>query len=314
MKIACIGNAVFDYTVSSNKDIIIGERNSYDNSFTNVGGPASTAASVITKFGSEVDFYGRIGNDIYGKYIYDKMLAEKINLNHLVVTGEIDTPFSFVTLNRLTGTRTIQTVRSKGEYDNPVIGFNDLKNDYDYILTDGKYAEDTRNLMEKNPQAFTVIDAGRINESVLNLCNIVDFIICSEDFAEGITKIKFNESYDNCVLVYNKMKELYKDAKGIVITIGKNGYICEKNNEVIINPAFKSGLPVVDTNGAGDIFHGAFTYAIANGYDYHDALDFANTTASLSVSKIGGRDSCPSLEEVENALNNSNHLVKKYHL
>ena len=312
MKIACIGNAVFDYSVSSDKDIIIDERNSYEDAFMNVGGPASTAASVITKFGSKVDFYGRVGNDLYGNYICNKMQQENINLNHLVVSDEIKTPFSFVTLNTKTGTRTIQTVRSRIEYNNPYIGFDDIENNYDYILTDGKYAKDTFALILKNLQAVTIIDAGRVNDEVLKLCSIVDYIICSQDFAEKVTNISINGEYENNVLVFNKMKEIFNNAKGITITVGKRGYICEKNGEVIVNPSYNSGLPVVDTNGAGDIFHGAFTYAIANGYDYYDALEFANITASLSVSKIGGRDSCPNLWEIENVLNKKNNQNKQF--
>ena len=84
-----------------------------------------------------------------------------------------------------------------------------------------------------------------------------------------------------------------------MITIGERGYIYERDNEVLINPAYQSGLPAIDTNCAGDIFHGAFTYAFANGYDYYDALEFANITASLSTTRKGGRSSCPEKEEVE---------------
>lgn len=314
MKIACIGNVVYDFTVSSNKFIVEGIRNSFEDAVLNVGGPASNAASVIAKFGGQVDFYGRIGNDENGKYIYKKMALENINLEHLNICDSIMTPFSFVLLNTSESTRTICTVRSQSDYDNPTIGNVHYEQDYDYILTDGKYVEDSLNLIRLNPTAKKIIDAGRANESVLKVCDNVDYIICSEDFANEVTSSEINDDYDNNVMIYNKMKERFKNATGIVITIGKRGYICEKDNQVIINSSYTSGLPVVDTNGAGDIFHGAFTYAISHGYDYYEALEFANVTASLSVSKIGGRDSCPELEEVELRLNHSyetKKLIKK---
>ena len=98
------------------------------------------------------------------------------------------------------------------------------------------------------------------------------------------------------------MREIFKDAKGITITVGDRGYICEKDGQVITNPAYDSGMKVVDTNAAGDIFHGAFTYALANGYDYYEGLEFANVTASLSTTKSGGRKSIPEYEEVLNHL------------
>ena len=312
MKIACIGNAVLDHYFSGTGNLIIDGRRNFDKSYLNVGGPSSTAASVIARFGNEVDFYGRVGNDMFGKMVYQKMNDEKINLNHLAISNEVETPCSCVIINRENKTRTIAIYRSKAEYNNPYIGFNNLESDYDYILTDGKYAEDTIELIKKNPQAVTIIDAGRINPGVLKLCNIVDYIICSGDFANGVTQMEITDDYEGNVILFNRMKQIFKNPKGITITIGGNGYICEKDNKVVINPCYKSGLPVVDTNGAGDIFHGAFTYAMANNYEYHDALEFANTTASLSVTKEGGRDSCPNFYEVEEVLNRKNYqYVKK---
>lgn len=312
MKIACIGNAVLDHYLSGERDLIIDERVNFDKSYQNIGGPASTAASVITRFGSDVDFYGRVGNDMFGDLVCQKMASENINLEHLVRSSDVDTPCSEVIINTKTTTRTIAVYRSKVEYNNPYIGFNNIESDYDYILTDGKYAQDSIELIMKNPQATTIIDAGRINQGVINLCGVVDYIICSEDFANGVTGMKINDNYQNNVLVFERMKQLFPNARGITITVGSKGYICEKDGEVVANPCYDSGLPVVETNGAGDIYHGAFTYAIANDYSYHDALEFANTTASLSVTRIGGRDSCPNLEEVEEVLNRKNNqYVKK---
>ena len=309
MRIACIGNAVYDFTVSSNEYIKKGVRTSFYDPIYSVGGPASNAAAVIAKFIAEdstvvnldVDFYGRIGNDAFGKYIYEKMLSENINLNHLIVSNNVMTPFSFVILNPKEASRTILTVRSNVDYDNPTVEQENFETGYDYILTDGKYVEDTIKLIEANPQAKTVIDAGRVNSGVLKLCKKVNYIICSEEFAEEVTESKFGDNYENIKEVYSKLHAMFPNATGITITIGKEGYIFNKG-EVIVNPAHIPEQPVIDTNGAGDIFHGAFTYAIAVGYDYYKALEFSNITASLSTTKTGGRDSCPSLYEVKDAM------------
>lgn len=310
MRIACIGNAVYDITVSSNKPLVEGVRNSFSGAGFTAGGPASNAASVIARYGSPVDFYGRVGNDLNGQYVYNKMQSENINLEHLYVSNEVMTPFSFVILNTSADTRTICTVRDEIDYGTPKIGNVQYETGYDYILTDGKYVEETIKLIEKNPNAKTVIDAGRANEGVITLCRLVNYIICSEDFANEVTGCVINDDYENNRMIYEKMKTLFPKA-AITITIGSRGQIIEKDGEVIINPAYNSGKPIVDTNAAGDIFHGAFTYAMANGYDYYEALDFAGTTASLSITKPGGRDSIPELEEVTQALNRGTGYVKK---
>ena len=302
MKIASFGNSTFDYTVSSDKFIVEDERNSFDSFSATPGGPACNAASVIARFGNPVDFYGRLGNDVYGQFVSNKLREESIDIKHLKYSDSISTPFSFIIINTTNGTRTINTVRSKLDYVGSRVEDFEYDTDYDFILTDGKYALDSIEFINNNPNAISIIDAGRVNEGVVAVCKCVDYIICSEDFANGVTKRKLNDDSENNTNIFRQMQTLFPEAKGIAITVGAKGYICEKDGEVVTLPAYITDLPVVDTNAAGDIFHGAFTYALANGYDYHGSLEFANVTASLSTTKSGGRYSCPSLEEVESAL------------
>ena len=283
MKIACMGNTAYDCTVSGDTFLMEGVRNSFDNAIFSVGGPTSNAASVLAKFGNYVDFYGQIGNDENGKKVYKEMYRENINLNHLNISNDVITPFSFVIINTSDSTRTICSVRSKSDFKQAKIQTIEYENDYDFILTDGKYVQDAINLIEKNPQAISIIDAGRVIEGILNLCNRVNYIICSEDFANEVTGEIIDDNYVNNVRIFRKMQSLFPKAKEIAITIGKRGYICEKNSEVIIMPSYDSGLKAIDTNCAGDIFHGAFTHALAQGNSYHESLEFANVTASLST-------------------------------
>lgn len=311
MKGASIGNSVVDNTVVSNKFIIEDERNSFLKSTTTPGGPACNAASVIKKFGTDIDFYGQVGNDIYGNYIKEQLEKEKINIKHLNFSDSIITPYSFIIINTTEKTRTINTVRDEIDYLNPSIENFKYETDYDFIITDGKYSKESIELIKNNPKAFSVVDAGRVNDGVIEVCKNVNYIICSEDFAKAITKSEFNDDLYNNTKNFKLMKELFSKAFGIAVTVGKRGYICEKDSSVVTIPAYNTTSPVIDTNAAGDIFHGAFTYAMANGYDYYDSLEFANITASISTTKSGGRYSCPTLEEVEKILEETKRFVKK---
>ena len=309
MKIACIGNVVYDCTVTGDSYPKEGTKSSYYGAKYNTGGPASTAASVIAKYGTAVDFYGQVGNDITGTFVSNQMDTEGINLNHLGKSDKVMTPQGFIIINTSEDSRTIISIRTEIDFTDPKIYDASYETGYDYILTDGKYPVETLKLMRANPKAVTIIDAGRPEKKILELCEFMDYIICSEEFANAVTGGKINDNYDNNARIYYALKRLYPKAKGITITIGKNGYICEEDSFATIKPSYDSGIKTVDTNGAGDIYHGAFTYALANDYDYLDALEFANVTASLSTTKPGGRNSVPSLEEVEKALSGR---VKKY--
>ena len=70
--------------------------------------------------------------------------------------------------------------------------------------------------------------------ATINECkqNQVDYIICSQEFAEGITGLFLNQRYNNDSFIYQKLRERFPNAKGITITVGKHGYICEKDDVV----------------------------------------------------------------------------------
>lgn len=314
MKIAVIGNITDDLTVSKNSFIKEGGRVSFfeDEINKNVGGPASNAASVINKFNNGkhiIEFYGQIGNDTNGNYVKEELLKEGTNFKHINISDKVMTPYSFIIINKKENTRTICSIRTRSDYTNSQIENITYDTNYDIILTDGKYINNSIELIKKNPQAISIIDAGRVNDGILKLCQYINYIICSEDFASEVTKIEMG-NVKNDYLAYRKMQEIFKNAKGIAITVGARGYICEENNHVVNYPAFKTEKKVIDTNAAGDIYHGAFTYALASNYSYQDSLKFANITASLSTTKVGGRKSIPELEEVLNHLNNVNEKTK----
>ena len=226
-------------------------------------------------------------------------------MGHVNKSNEIMTPQGFILITK--EKRTISSLRSPKDLNNPTIDNIRYGMDYDFILTDGKYAEESINLIKLNPKAISVIDAGRYNSGVLKLCKYIDYIICSEEFANKFTGRKINGNHENDANIYRELQSYYPNAKGIVITVGARGYICEKDNIVVNFPAYEPEYPTIDTNGAGDIFHGAFMHAIANNYDYYDSLEFANITAAISTTRRGGRKSCPELSEVEEILHS-----KKY--
>ena len=53
----------------------------------------------------------------------------------------------------------------------------------------------------------------------------------------------------------------------------------------------------VDTTGAGDVFHGAFAYALFQDWTVWRCLEFANVAAALSCTRLGARSGIPRLDE-----------------
>lgn len=84
----------------------------------------------------------------------------------------------------------------------------------------------------------------------------------------------------------------------VVVTAGAEGcYALDRISEGMYHiPAFP--VTVVDTNAAGDVFHGAYVTAIAEGQTLREALLFASAAAAIKCTRAGGRLGAPARREV----------------
>ena len=65
-------------------------------------------------------------------------------------------------------------------------------------------------------------------------------------------------------------------------------------------PGFE--VPVADTLGAGDLWHGAFALALAEGQSEREGVRFANAVAAIKCTVFGGRTGCPDRQATEEFL------------
>jgi sulfofructose kinase len=84
------------------------------------------------------------------------------------------------------------------------------------------------------------------------------------------------------------------------VTLGDSGTIYMSDGELRKVAAHE--VRVSDTLGAGDVWHGAFTLALAEGRSTNNAMTFASAAAALKVQNGGGRAGCPTRENVEDLL------------
>jgi sugar/nucleoside kinase (ribokinase family) len=83
----------------------------------------------------------------------------------------------------------------------------------------------------------------------------------------------------------------------LCVTLGARGALMLVGSEVIREEGIE--VKTVDTTGAGDIFRGAFIYALLRGDGPQEILRFANAAAALSCTRLGAMHSVPTLEEIE---------------
>mgnify|MGYP001285172784 CR=1 FL=1 len=120
----------------------------------------------------------------------------------------------------------------------------------------------------------------------------MDLLFCNEEEAINFTGSSTIE----------QATEALKDhARSFVITRGAEGSLVYDGEQTTYVPGVKA--KAINTNGAGDMFAGAFLYAISVGHDYILAAQFANAAAALVVSQFGPRIETPKYAKLKQQFN-----------
>ncbi|MDO4378650.1 MAG: carbohydrate kinase family protein [Erysipelotrichia bacterium] len=286
MNVIVIGQTSYDITCNLTEKLVEDRKYRFENDFKCPGGPAFNSACLLGKWGIDTYLVSRINDDNFGKAAKREARICKVNLDYLIEDKELATPYSFILISE--GKRTIFNVAGKSNKIKYTIGINNS----DYILTDAHEKEISLDYFASFPHAVKIMDGGSFNNDRLEVAKKTDYLIVSAQFAQGYTGEIINES--NYREIFTKVESINK--KEAVITLGEKGLIYRCNGVISIMPAYK--VNSIDTTGAGDIFHGSFTYFLMNGYDYYTSLHLAAKTAAISTEKIGGYTSIPDLKAV----------------
>ncbi len=259
------------------------------------GGPAANAAWLLARWGAPTALAALVGDDDYGARARRELEQAGVDCRLVEVRPGHATPVSAILINRVNGSRTICNRKLPVRLALSPDRFSGLNPRL--LLFDGHEPEASLAAMQAFPSAIMVLDAGSRREGTQVLAQRADYLVCSQRFAEQAAgKSASRENWRACV---RRVREL--NGKVAVVTLGQRGLIFDDGSHQEQLPA----LPVtaVDTTGAGDLFHGAFAYALLQKMDLRDALRLATVTAGLSVQRFGGRPSAPGLPAVLRALN-----------
>ncbi len=294
MKILCVGQSAYDITIPVDSYPIENKKYKVHDVIECGGGSCNNAAYLLAMWGNDVYLASSIGKDLYGRRIKEELEEVGVNTDYFEELNKVNTTISYIINNQENGSRTIITNRNPEMHfsDNHVI---DIKPDI--IFFDGNDYEMSLKVIKNNPDAIKIIDAGGIKPGTIELSKLCDYVVCSNDFAKEYTKIDFDYSDKK------KIEEVYnlvaKDFPGkLIITLEALGSLVKIDDNFFLVPSIE--VKSVDSTGAGDIYHGAFTHFIANGYSLLEAMHYSNIAGALSVMKVGSKNSMPTLESVMN--------------
>jgi sulfofructose kinase len=260
------------------------------------GGPAATAACVAGAWGVPSVLAGVIGHDVYAQRVVDELSQWRVNTSLIEIRTGHCTPLSFIMVNETNGSRTIIN-RKAAAAPLPITAESwrqRLPQAPAVILCDGHEIDASLAALDAFPGVPSVLDGGAWRPRIDLLGNRVSHLAVSAKFAQQATGMdpRQRNRTESCL---DNLRKRFPSPQFVAITLGDRGVVWDDGR-----PHSRGAMPVkevIDTTGAGDIWHGAMACALAWGWPLNHAIAVAHAAAGLSVTRPGGRASIPSRDE-----------------
>ncbi|HBQ66873.1 MAG TPA: ribokinase [Leclercia adecarboxylata] len=257
------------------------------------GGPAATAAVAAAKLGAEVDFIGRVGDDDTGRRLLAELESLGVNTRYTRVVKGARSSQSAVLVDA-SGERVIANYPSA---DLPATA-DWLKeidfSQWDSVLADVRWHEGAKQAftLARQQGVPTVLDADVTPQDIAELVALSDHAAFSAPGLKRLTRI------DNPLDALKKAQTLTNGH--VYVTQGREGCYWLEKGELCHQPGY--AVEVVDTTGAGDVFHGALALSLAQQMPPSEAVRFASAVAALKCTKPGGRAGIPDCDQTRSFL------------
>jgi len=259
------------------------------------GGPVGTAMVAVSRLGVPVGYVGIAGNDTIADLKVGSFVENGVDVSRLIRRDQPEKQVVIVNVHEETGERLFSFVE----------GFNDgeltpeeLDRDYitnaDFLHLEGHHWSAAMQAADWMHEAGkTVVYDGskttrKVAERTRQLVEKVDVLICGSGYGRGLTGLTDVWDIGRAILDLGP--------RIVVQTEGELGSYTVTRDDHFHTPAFP--VDVVDTTGAGDVFHGAFIVGLHKGWDLRTIARFSTAVSSLKCTKLGGRRGIPYYDEV----------------
>ncbi len=286
VKILGVGDCVLDYIFRC-PSIAHGGSVRVNEFKTEGGGLTATAIVACARLGAAGELVCRLGSDSIGDEIIDGLSRENVALGHVYRAANAASSISFIHVDIETGDRTIYYYRIDINDDEGVPVSWDMEG-VSCLLIDPTWKPGAISAAAQARKLGIPVVADVVpSEKNRDMLSLVDVLIAPNAFGKQHAK---DGDYRPA------LDEIHRLGPGVaVITVGRDGCWFSDGAEVDRMPAFS--VDVVDTTGAGDVFHGAFAFGLAMGWDIRRRIEFASAVSALKCRKLGGRAGIPTFDE-----------------
>ena len=255
------------------------------------GGQVASALAACARLGLRTKYIGAVGDDERGRVQMESLAEAGIDATDVKLRKNCATQSAYIIVDASTGERTVLWRRDDGlridpeEIEPEQIACGRL------LHIDG---HDTPAVARAAGIARglgipVTVDVDTIYAGFDKVLPNVDYLLASSEFPAAWTGR--HDPFQALETLQNEY-----GMKVAAMTLGAHGALARENGRFLYAPAFV--VNTVDTTGAGDVFHGAFCYAVLEGMPMPRALDFSNAMAALNCTALGARGGIRSLEEV----------------
>lgn len=285
-----IGASVFDFLIMADQFPVEDTKLKAEASRIQGGGPCATALVAAAKMGISAEYFGVLGTDFYGRYMTEEFRRYGVATESVRLADGTVSANSVVILNKNNRTRTCLwnpgTLPPLKEEDIPLEKLAKAK----YLHLDGNHMEAAL-YAAKKARDYGVkvsLDAGSPYPGIDKLLPLADILIPSEEFVLQFTGASTAEAGAE------RICRKYRPGIFIVTQGPRGGFLYD-------GTCFTRYAPfpaeIIDTNGAGDTFHGVFLACLVHRMSPLESVRFASAAAAIKCSHFGAREGIPTFEE-----------------
>jgi len=282
------------------------------------GGLTATAMAAVGRLGGKAAMITKVGDDEWGRFIISNFTEYHVDTSHVFVDKSLTTWVTFILIGKdgsnqwvrpetLTDfdlpddiSRAANWVMSHQRTPMERMQLSTYSQDELDIVTDGKIlnlgnADDTfleaaRIARKHDIPTCLDMEAGLVSHPNLRaLLPHITYCIPSRRAAMAFTHETDPRAMCRAILAHGP------EVAGV--TLGEDGVVFATRHETVVRKAFP--VHAVDTTGAGDVFHGAFSFGVVQGWDLARVVEFASAVAALKCRRLGGRAGIPTRAEVD---------------
>jgi sugar/nucleoside kinase (ribokinase family) len=259
------------------------------------GGLVGTAMVAAARLGIQVGFIGTAGTDELAELKLRSFADCGVDLSRLVRREGPESDVVLVYVHGETGERVFASVESGSQRP---LGVEELDRAHiisaDYLHIDGLVHHQATlqavRWMKTAGKTVTMDGSqtdGPVSEEHRQLIPHVDVLIVGEGYGRGLTGL--DEVWEAGA------KALEMGPHTFIETRGEAGCFGVTQVERFHIPAFS--VDVVDTTGAGDVFHGAYIVGMIHGWSPRQCAQFASAVSAIKCTKLGGRAGIPTFDQ-----------------